>query len=64
MGAMSGDECVESTSMMLDELGGVGDRTKAARMVAALSHGWPQRLDCAQTALSPESLRTEANREA
>ncbi len=59
MGAMSGEECAESTSMMLDELGVVGSRSEAAQMVAALSHGWPQHLHGAQTALCRELLRTD-----
>ena len=59
MGGMSEEECAESTSMMLDELGVVGARSEAARMVAALSQGWPQHLHGAQTALCRELLRTD-----
>ena len=59
MGAMSEEECAESTSMMLDKLGAVGGRSEAAEMVAALSHGWPQHLHGAQTALCRELLRTQ-----
>ncbi|MDE0189925.1 MAG: hypothetical protein OXQ90_01085 [Gammaproteobacteria bacterium] len=59
LGAMSEDECLESTSMMLDELGVGGDKTAAARMVGALSNGWPQHLHCGQMALCRELLRTD-----
>lgn len=59
MGAMSEEECAESTSMMLDKLGVVGAKPEAAQMVAALSHGWPQHLHGAQTALCRELLRTQ-----
>ena len=59
MGAMSEEDCVESTSMMLDELGVAGAKWEAAQTVAALSHGWPQHLHGAQTALCRELLRTD-----
>ena len=59
MGAMSEEECAESTSMMLDELGVVGMQSEAAQMVAALAHGWPQHLHGAQTALCRGLLRTQ-----
>jgi len=61
MGAMAKDECAESTRKMLDKLGVVGDATEkenAAQMVAALSYGWPQHLNCAQVALGGELRRT------
>ena len=61
MGTMTEDECATSTRKMLDSLGVVGDSTErecAARMVAELSHGWPQHLNCAQVALCRELRRT------
>ena len=61
MGAMSEDECAESCRMMLEQLRVVGDeaaRDQTARMVAVLSHGWPQHLNGAQVALCRELLRT------
>ncbi len=62
MGAMAEEECAESTSMMLDELGAVGDeaeKVQAARTAATLSYGWPQHLHCAQTALCRELIRAD-----
>ena len=60
MGAMSDDECVESTLMMLGELGigGEPEADQAATVAAALSQGWPQHLHGAQTALCRELVRT------
>ena len=61
MGKMAEDDCAESTRKMLEKLGVVGDDTEregAAEMVAALSYGWPQHLNCAQVALCSELRRT------
>ena len=59
MDTMSKDESVESTSMMLDQLGVADAGSEAAELVAALSHGWPQHLHGAQTALCRELLRVQ-----
>lgn len=67
MGAMSLEECAESTRMMLDECGVIGrdtDKERAAMSVARLSQGWPQHLHGAQTALCGELLRTDGSLDA
>ena len=67
MGAMSLEECAESARMMLDECGVIGcdaDKERAAMSVAELSHGWPQHLHGAQTALCGELLRTDGSLDA
>ena len=61
MGAMSRDECVQSTAAMLNEIGADGtdaEKQRAASLVASLSHGWPQHLHCAQMAMCRELKRT------
>ena len=60
MGALSEDECAESTRMMLNELGienAESNREEPARLLAAFSHGWPQHLALAQKALCEELMR-------
>ena len=64
MGELSHDECVESTKMMLDGCRIAGnDRMHAevAQQVAELSHGWPQHLGCAQSALARELIRVDCD---
>ena len=61
MGAMSEDECAQSTAAMLDEIDAAGtdkEKNRAASLVASLSYGWPQHLHCAQMALCRELKRT------
>ena len=58
MGAMTAAECAASTRMLLDRCGAVGDRDRTAAIIAEMSHGWPQHLHGAQTALCHELLRT------
>ena len=61
MGAMTVDECAESTRKMFDELKVEGDEAEmaeAARLTATLSYGWPQHLNEAQGALCVELLQT------
>ena len=61
MGAMSEDECAQSTAAMLDEIDAAGtdkEKNAAASLVASLSYGWPQHLHCAQMALCRELKRT------
>ena len=62
MGAMSESECIESTGLLLDACGGVGDSMeteRACRIVARISHGWPQHLNGSQRALCRELLHTD-----
>ena len=62
MGAMSKDECVESTGLLLNACGAIGnsfEREQLCRAVARFSHGWPQHLNGAQRALCRELLRTD-----
>ena len=62
MGLMADDECVESTLMMLNELkvdGANAEKSRVAKMVAALSFGWPHHLRGAQRALCDELVRTD-----
>ena len=62
MGAMSESECIESTALLLDACGAIGDssgRQQWCRAVARLSQGWPQHLSGSQRALCRELLRTE-----
>ena len=64
MGELSHDECVESTRMMLDHCRIAGDdrlKTEVAQTVAKLSHGWPQHLGCAQSALARELIRVDCD---
>ena len=61
MGAMTVDECAESTRKMFDALEVAGDEpeiSEAARLIAKLSYGWPQHLNEAQGALCVELLQT------
>lgn len=54
MGAMSADECTESTLAMLDALrvdGTEAERRAVAEKAGGLSRGWPQHLNRAQEAL-------------
>ena len=54
MGALSKDECVESTLAMFDDLaveGSDGDCRVMAERAAGLSHGWPQHLFAVQQVL-------------
>ena len=62
MGAMRESECIESTALLLDACGAIGDssgRQQWCRTVARLSQGWPQHLNGSQRALCRELLRTE-----
>ena len=64
MGKMAMSECAESARMMLDAVEAVGsgeEKTLAATDVARLSHGWPQHLHIAQTALCGDLLRTNGS---
>lgn len=64
MGAITEDECAESTRMMLDELGATGgeeQRQRTSRTIAGMAQGWPQHLNGAQTALCRELLRTDGS---
>lgn len=61
MGAMSEDECAQSTAAMLEEIDAAGtdnEKNAVASLVASLSYGWPQHLHCAQMALCRELKRT------
>ncbi|MCY4255278.1 MAG: AAA family ATPase [Gammaproteobacteria bacterium] len=61
MGGLSGDECAQSTLMMLDRLevcSSPAEREDAAGFVAELSQGWPQHLNRAQAALCEELIHT------
>ena len=62
MGALSRQECVESTLKMLRELRAEGTDTEKATLAewtAELSFGWPQHLSIAQSAVCRELLRTD-----
>ena len=61
MGTMAEAECVESTRLMLDDVGAVGteaERLDAAATLAALAYGWPHHLRGGQRALCRELIRT------
>ncbi len=61
MGGLSGEECAQSTLMMLDKLevcSSPAEREDAAGFVAELSQGWPQHLNRAQAALCEELIHT------
>ena len=62
MGNLSEDECTESTQMLLTDFGVDGsghEKREAARLTSSCSFGWPQHLNCAQTALSRELLKAD-----
>ena len=62
MGAMTEQECAESTLMMLDALGVDGatpEHEALAGLTGELAHEWPQHLHCAQVSLCEELLRTD-----
>lgn len=64
MGAMTHDECAESTLAMLDELAPTGDPSECmalAQRVARISYGWPQHLNRAQEALCRELGRVNGD---
>ncbi len=64
MGAMTDEECAESTLAMLDELGPTGgavERRALAERVARVSHSWPQHLNRAQQALCRELGRVNGD---
>ena len=61
MGALSRQECVESTLKMLHELRAEGtdeETVAVAELTAELSFGWPQHLSIAQRVVCEELLRT------
>ena len=62
MGNLSEDECTESTQMLLTDFGVDGsshEKREAARRTSSCSFGWPQHLNCAQTAMSRELIRAD-----
>ena len=60
MGDLSDEECKESTLMLLTDIdahGDSGEIESVAERSGSLAYGWPQHLNCAQTALCNELLR-------
>ena len=59
MGNLSDEECKESTLMLLTDIdahGDSGEIESVAERTGTLAYGWPQHLNCAQTALCNELL--------
>lgn len=59
---LSDEECAQSTLMLLADFGVDGsghEDSEAARLISSYSFGWPQHLNCAQTALCRELLRVD-----
>ena len=67
MGAMADGECVDSTLMMLEQLGvesSAADARQTAQFIATLARGWPQHLNRAQVALCRELVHTDGRLDA